>query len=142
MSYEKQWLLENRVCYVKFGHHITLEDVTTISGEHHEWYLQNQSTKRVHYLMDMSRVETYPRNVFEINRAFIGTFMQVDWIILVTQDYFVTYLGNIFATKFGFKIKSASSVTEAYRYLQMADGIPEPQRWYSLDDTIPISQAF
>ena len=64
---------------------------------------------------------------------------RLGWLILLSDDYFIKHLGDMFGQLFHFNVKTAASVVDAYRFLQAMDEIPVPDSWPgNLNDTMPM----
>ena len=138
MPYTHHWLLKERVLFVQFDKHITLEDVAEVSQRHESWLGSSQTTHMIHYIIDLRYVERYPRNILQIKEHLRTKLVRTDWILFVTDDFFITHLGDVFGKLLNYRFKQCESVSDAYRFLQETEEMPIPQHWSdSLDDTMP-----
>lgn len=132
MSFERRWLLKDHVCYIQFTDTVTLDDIKELSSEHEALILANGQGNRIHYIIDTEQVKNYPRDIRSIKRHLTGRIRGVGWMLMISNDFFIVHLGNIFGQLFRFKVKSVVSINHAYRFLQSVDEVSLPQ--YSFDD--------
>lgn len=139
MSFEKRWLLKDRVCYIQFAETITVDDIKELSYDHEALVSANKQGSRVHYILNTEEVGDYPKNVRSIKRYLPGRITGVGWVLLISNDFFINHLSNIFGQLFHFDVKSVVSLKHAYRFLQSIDEVSLPQSWpEDIHDTMPM----
>jgi len=140
MSFERRWLLKDRVCYIQFTATIALADVKELSSRHQALSVANERRNPIHYIVDTTKVIDYPRDIRSINRQLAGRITGIGWMLMITNDYFIEHLCNVFAQLFHFNVRMSSSLKDAYRFLQSIDEVVSlPQSWPdNIHDTMPI----
>ncbi len=138
MPFRRQWLLEERVLFVQFYDEISAVDIANVTDAHEEWLASTASTHLIHYIVDLRQVTHYPRHISQIQTNLHTRMRDTDWMLFVTDDFFVKYIGDVFSKLLNYRFRHYSSVIEAYRFLQEIEEIPTPQTWAdNIDDTMP-----
>ncbi|GAB5492585.1 MAG: hypothetical protein Phog2KO_28000 [Phototrophicaceae bacterium] len=139
MPYTRHWLLEERVIFLQFDEEITLDDISSVTETHEKWLRFSETTNMIHYILDLRLVKIYPRNILQIKESLRTKMARTDWVLFVTDDFFLSHLGDVFGKLFNYRFKQCASVRDAYRLLQNNDEIPIPDNWSdNLDDTMPL----
>lgn len=140
MSFERRWLLKDRVFYVQFTDTITLDDVKQLSSIHEALIMENEVESPLHYIIDATKAVSYPRDIRSINRHISGRMAGTGWMLIISNDYFIGHLANVFAGLFHFNVKMCSSLKDAYLFLQSIGLVSLPQTLPDkIHDTIPVS---
>ena len=109
--------------------------VSEISEMHESWLATNETTHMIHYIIDLCWVKNYPRNILEIKRNLHTRMGHTDWILFVSEDYFLKHLGAVLARLLKYRFRQYSSVRDAYCFLQETEGTPLPMAGIdNLDD--------
>lgn len=123
MSYQREWLIEDQLCYIEFYDEVTLADLSAILHDHTKWLAESSSNNPLHYIINTTGMLTYPRNIFAINHVVKSKLPQTGWILMIMDDYHVQYIGNIFAKKLHLRVKMVSSVSNGYEFLKAINEI-------------------
>lgn len=138
MPFRRQWLLEDRVLFVQFHDAISADDIETVTEAHEAWLASSENAYLIHYIVDLRRVTSYPRLIRQIQSSLHTRMRHTDWMLFVTDDFFIKHIGDVFGKLLNYRFKRYSSVVEAYRFLQEVEELPIPQNWSDdLDDTKP-----
>lgn len=138
MPFRRQWLLEDRVLFVQFYDEISAVDIANVTDAHEEWLASTVRSQLIHYIVDLRQVTHYPRHISQIQTNLHTRMRDTDWMLFVTDDFFVKYIGDVFSKLLNYRFRHYSSVIEAYRFLQEIEEIPTPETWAdNIDDTMP-----
>ena len=138
MPFRRQWLLQDRVLFVQFHDAISADDISTVTKQHETWLASSDSPHPIHYIVDLRQVTAYPRHIREIQSSLHTRMRHTDWMLFVTDDFFMKHIGDVFSKLLKYRFKRYSSVIEAYRFLQEIEEIPNPETWVdNIDDTMP-----
>lgn len=130
MGTKSQWLFKGQVIYTRYFDNVSLEDVakTSLDG----LCLLNEAAQigQVNLILDSSAVLDYPRNLSALRQAMSPAFFaRIDWLILISEDFFHRHIAQIFAQLFHMRFHTSSNLREAYRFLQQQMAVPPPQAW-------------
>lgn len=126
MPFILKWLIEDQVRYIKLGNTVTLKDVEHLSTEHQNWVDGVSSATSTNFVIDASLLTEYPRNVRAVKNNLSGHITNLDWMIIITDDFFLHHMTNIFGQLFSFKVKAVASLEDASVFLYTATDIILP----------------
>ena len=130
MGTTSQWLLKGQVIYNRFFDDVSLEDIANSGLENMRLLNDAPPCNRINLIMDGQSIQAYPRNLKHIRTVLNpALFARTDCLILVSDDIFQRHLGQFFAQLFHVRFYAASSLSEAYHFLEMQMAVAPSQCW-------------
>ena len=140
MSARSQWLFKGTVIYSRFSDEVSLEDIAENSQQLLRLLDESPASVRVNLIMDGQHVHFYPRNIKALRNVISpAVFARVEWLILISDDYFQQHISQIFARLFQVRFHTSPNLRDAYHFLQVQMAVPPPQHWPDgIGDTMPM----
>lgn len=140
MAATVQWLFKGQVLYTRFFDMVSLEDIAQSGIEGLALLNESPHYERISLILDAKEVLHYPRNLKALRNVLNPPLLgRTEWMILISEDYFQQHIAQIFSRLFQTRFHPASSLKEAYQFLQYQLAVPAPQHWpESSLETIPL----
>jgi hypothetical protein len=140
MGYSTQWLFKGTVVYIRYFDSVSLEEISTSGLEILRLLDDMPEYKRASLILDGTQVHDYPRNLKALRNAVSpSVFARINWMILISDDYFQNHIASIFARLFNVRFHVSANLKDAYHFLQVLAAVPPPQDWpNAVGDTMPL----
>lgn len=121
MPFEMSWYLPKRVVFLRYFGAATLQDIALV-GENSVHYVL-EGTAPVHFLVDMTQVETFPTNLRQTARV-IRTIKDpaMGWTVIISTNSLMRIIIATLSRLAGFRFRIVSSREEALAFLVSVDG--------------------
>lgn len=129
MTHYHDWLIENKVVYVKFWGDISVEEVGEAFAKSNTFSLETQNPP-VHFLHNWGEVSSFPKKLHELRRltkSVKGDSRRIGWVVVFgTENMIMRFLGDVFFQMFRVRFRMFLDETEAIAFLKRVDmTIPE-----------------
>lgn len=126
MTHYQDWLIANKVVYVKFWGDVSVEEIGEAFAKSNTLSLASENTP-VHFLHSWGDVKTFPRKLHELRRLTTtvkGDSRRIGWVVAYgTENRLMRFLGDVFFQMFRVRFRMFLYEQEAIAFLRYIDPI-------------------
>ena len=124
MTHYHEWLIENKVVYVKFWGDISVEEIGVAFAKSNDLALAS-ATPPVHYLHNWGEVTSFPRKLHELRRLtknVKGDSRRIGWVVVFgTENMLMRFIADVFFQMFRVRFRMFLKSEDAIDFIKRID---------------------